>query len=57
MLSVVCAEAGSWQRLSKHVPAATDNNAKTEEQCFLYGSCRDVITMTVGAMSSVRSLC
>jgi hypothetical protein len=36
--------AVSAQRLSEHVPAATDTNATTEELCFLCGTCRDVIS-------------
>jgi hypothetical protein len=35
----------SGQQLGKHVHA-------TIEQCFLCGPCREVITRTVGAMSS-----
>jgi hypothetical protein len=42
----------SRQRLGKHVPMATNTHAITEEECFLHGPCRDVITRTVGAMNS-----
>jgi hypothetical protein len=40
--------ATSGQRLSKHVPAATDANAKIGELCFLCGPCRDVISKGQG---------
>jgi hypothetical protein len=33
---------------------ATDMNATIEEQCFLCGPWREVITRTVGAMSSIE---
>jgi hypothetical protein len=33
----------SGQRFRKHVSAATDMNVTTEEMCFLYCLCRDVI--------------
>jgi hypothetical protein len=40
----------------KHIPAATNTHATIEllleKGCFLCGPCRDVITRTVGAMSS-----
>jgi hypothetical protein len=49
----VACTAVSGQRLGNQVPAAKDTNATIEERCFLRGSCRDVITRTVGAMSSV----
>jgi hypothetical protein len=55
VFSVVRAEAVSGQRLSKHVPEAMDTNTTTEERCFLCCPCRDVITRTVGATSSVDS--
>jgi hypothetical protein len=49
----------SGQRLGKHVPAATNMHALIElllkTACFLRGPCRDVITRTVGAMSSIAS--
>jgi hypothetical protein len=35
------------KRLGKHVSAATDSNATTEERCFLCGPYRDVISRTV----------
>jgi hypothetical protein len=38
----------SGQRLSKHVPAASDMNATLEELCFLCGPCRDVISKGQG---------
>jgi hypothetical protein len=40
--------AVSWQRLGKHVPAATDTNATIEQLCFLCGPCRDVISKGQG---------
>jgi hypothetical protein len=49
---LVRAAAVSEQQLGKHVPAATDRNATIEERRFLCGPCREVITRTVGAMSS-----
>jgi hypothetical protein len=42
----------SRQRLGKHVAAAMNMHAITEERCFLHGPCQDVITRTVGAMNS-----
>jgi hypothetical protein len=42
------------QQLCKHVPAVTDTNATTKERYFLYGPCREVITGTAGAMSSIE---
>jgi hypothetical protein len=45
----------SGQQLFEDVPAATDTNATIEEQYFLCGSCREVVTRTVGAMNSVSS--
>jgi hypothetical protein len=40
--------AVSGQRLGKHVPAATDTHAITEEWCFLCGPCRDFISKGQG---------
>jgi hypothetical protein len=37
-------KAVSGQRLSKHVPAATDTEATMEELYFLCGSWRDVMS-------------
>jgi hypothetical protein len=51
--SVVRSADISGQRLGKHVPAVMDTNATIEERCFLCGPCRDVITRTVWAFSSV----
>jgi hypothetical protein len=39
-----CTAHVSGQRLGKHVPAATVTNATIEEQCFLCGPFRDVIS-------------
>jgi hypothetical protein len=50
---VVRAEAASGLRFGKHDPAATDTNATIEERCFLCDLCREVITRTDSAMSSV----
>jgi hypothetical protein len=38
----------SGQRLSKHVPAATDTKATIEELCLLCGPCRDVMSKGQG---------
>jgi hypothetical protein len=54
VFSVVRAATVSGQRLGKHVPAAMDTKA-TLERCFLCSAYRDVITKTVGAVSSVVS--
>jgi hypothetical protein len=43
-----------WQQLSEHVSAATDMHATIEEQCFVYGPCREVMTRTVRAIRSVE---
>jgi hypothetical protein len=40
--------AVSGQRLSKHVPAATDTKATTEEFCFPCGPYRDIISKGQG---------
>jgi hypothetical protein len=46
-----------WQQLGKHVPTAMNMHATIEllleTECLLCGPCRDVITRTVGAMTSV----
>jgi uncharacterized CHY-type Zn-finger protein len=47
--------AVAGQQLGEHVPAATNTNARTEEQCFLCGLCREVITRTSGVMSQFSS--
>jgi hypothetical protein len=46
----------SGQRLSEHVPAATDTNVKIEQLCFLCGPFRDVINKGQGSslISSAR---
>jgi hypothetical protein len=44
----------SEQQLGKHAPTATDTNAAIKKRCFLRGPCREVITRTVGAMSSIE---
>jgi uncharacterized CHY-type Zn-finger protein len=50
---VVLPEAASGQRLGKHDLALTYTNATIEERCFLCGPCREVITRTDGATSSI----
>jgi hypothetical protein len=45
----------SGQRLSKHVPAATDTNPTTEGRCFLCGPCRDVISKGQSSVDSELS--
>jgi hypothetical protein len=37
---------GQW--LGKRISAATSTNATTEELCFLYGPCRDVLSKEQG---------
>jgi hypothetical protein len=44
VFSVVCATAVSRQWLCKHVLVAMVMNATIEQQCFLAGPCRDVIS-------------
>jgi hypothetical protein len=53
VFSVVHATTVSGQWLGEHIFAATGMNATIEEPCFLCGPCLDIITKTVGAMSSV----
>jgi hypothetical protein len=47
------AKAVSEQRFGKHVPAAIDTNATTEELCFLRGPCRELISKGQGQLSVV----
>jgi uncharacterized CHY-type Zn-finger protein len=47
-------ELVSGQQLSKHVSMAKNMHATIEEQCFVCGPCREVITMTVRAIRSVE---
>jgi hypothetical protein len=43
----------SGQQLNKHVPAAASMHARAEEEHFLCGSCYEVMTRSVGAMSQL----
>jgi hypothetical protein len=45
----------SEQQIGKHVPAATNTHATIEEQRFLCGPCREVITRAVGAVINIWS--
>jgi hypothetical protein len=54
VFSVVGTMAVSGQRLGKHVNAATDTKATKEQEYFLCGPCREVITRAVGVMSSAK---
>jgi hypothetical protein len=56
VFSVIRAANVSVKWLGKHVSAATDTKATIKERRFLCGPCRELITRTTGAMSSVDSL-
>jgi hypothetical protein len=53
VLYIVACTAVVMQRLGKHVPPTKNTYAIIEEWRLLCGPCRDVITRTVEAMSSV----
>jgi hypothetical protein len=55
VFSMVRAAAVSRQQLGKQFPGATDTNTAIEERRFLCGPCREVMTRSVGAMSSVQN--
>jgi hypothetical protein len=54
MFSLAHSAVISGQQILENVPAATDTKAAIEERCFLCCLCREMITRTVGAMSSVE---